>query len=201
MNPTTRNEEHMTSNLPEPATESLGAAIIELDRARLPWPARWLLRDGTRARSVLADEVARRVESRVVARVREETTDQINALWEKALEEQAAAEVVEPEPLPAFNSVLTCRKCGNVTDPATRTKAYRWPVNGSPEAVQRECSMCGFSWLERPLDAPEPQNGPQCDETGPGDAVDAEAADETHSTPEETALAPDSVPTGPGGEA
>ena len=179
----------MTTNLPEPATESLGAAIIEIDRARLPWPARWLLRDGTRARFVVADEVARRVESLVVARVREQTTAQVNESWEKAIAEQAAG-WVEPEPLPAFNSVLTCRKCGNVTDPATRTKAYRWPMNGSPEAVQRECSMCGFSWLERPLDAPEPQNGPQCDETGPGDAVDAEAADGARSEPEGPAPVP-----------
>lgn len=191
MNPTTRNEEHMTGNLPEPATESLGAAIIELDRARLPWPARWVLRDGTRAYSLIADQVARRVESRVVARVREETTEQVNASWEKALADQAAAEAVEPEPLPAFNSVLTCRKCGHrPVDPATRTHGYRWPVNGSPEAMQRHCTPCGFSWLERPLDASQPQNGPQGDETGPGDATDAEAASEARSEPEEPAPVP-----------
>lgn len=180
----------MTSELPEPATESLGAAIIELDRTRLPWPARWLLRDGTRAYSLIADQVARRVESRVVARVREETTDQVNASWERALTEQADAEAVEAEPLPAFNSVAQCRKCGHVTDPATRTHGYRWPVNGSPEAMQRQCPMCGFSWLERPLDAPQPQNGPQGDETAPGDAVDAEGAGDAHSAPEGTGTGP-----------
>lgn len=189
MNPTTptRNEDTMTGNLPEPREESLGAAIIELDRARLPWPARWVLRDGTRARSVIADQVARRVESRVVARVREETTDQVNASWEKALADQAdaEAEVTEAEPLPAFNSIAQCRKCGNVTDPATRTKAYRWPMNGSPEAVQRRCSMCGFSWLERPLDAPGAQNGPQGDETGPGDThIEPTDAPDTDPQPE-----------------
>lgn len=176
-------------NLPEPATESLGGAIIELDRARLPWPARWVLRDGTRAYSLIADQVARRVEHRVFDRVREQTTREVNASWEKALADQAAAEAVEP--LPAFNSVLTCRKCGHrPVDPATRTHGYRWPVNGSPEAMQRHCTPCGFSWLERPLDASQPQDGPQGDETGPGDAVDAEAATGAHSEPEGTVLVP-----------
>lgn len=188
MNPTTptRNEDTMTGNLPEPREESLGAAIIELDRARLPWPARWLLRDGTRARSVIADQVARRVEDRVVARVREETTDQVNASWEKALADQAAAEAVEPEPLPAFNSVLQCAKCGNrPLDPATRTHGYVWPKDGQPEAMRRYCTPCGFSWLERPLDAPGAQNGPQGDETGPGDThIEPTDAPDTDPQPE-----------------
>lgn len=152
----------MISELPEPATESLGAAIIELDRARLPWPARWVLRDGTRAYSLIADQVARRVEDRVVARVREETTEQVNASWEKALTAQtdAAAD------LPAFGSVIACPKC--------LAQAYgrntRWceaQIGGTrPEAMRRTC-VCGFSWLEAPADV-EALSGPQSDENEPG---------------------------------
>lgn len=102
----------MTTDLPEPREESLGAALIEIDRARLPWPARWLLRDGTRARSILADEIARRVEQRVVARVREETTAEINESWETAIAEQAAI-APDPEPLRATgapNGATRCRR-------------------------------------------------------------------------------------------
>lgn len=162
----------MTTNLPEPATESLGAAIIELDRARLPWPARWLLRDGTRARSVLADEIARRVESLVVARVREQTTAQVNESWEKAIAEQAAG-WVEPEPLPAFNSVPACPKClDRLVDPAVR--AARW--QHLPESLKRTCSRCGYWWLEAPADA-EALCATQSAENGPGDAADAEGAE------------------------
>lgn len=181
----------MTSPLPEPATESLGAAIIELDRARLPWPARWVLRDGTRARFVIADQVARRVEARVVARVREETTEQIKASWFKALNEQA-----EPEPLPPFNSVAQCRKClTELSDPGFR--AARWcggTLDGSrshlPEAMKRTCSKCGYWWMEAPADAPEAQSGPQSDETGSGGAAVAETHSGALSTPQETGTGP-----------
>lgn len=192
--PTKPNQEN-PMNPPEPRQESLGAAIIELDRTRLPWPARWLLRDGTRARSVLADEVARRVEQRVTPRVWKDAAEQINARWEKALTAQtdAAAD------LPAFGSVIACPKCLDKVH-GRNTRWCEAQIGGTrPEVMRRTCG-CGFSWLEAPADA-QALSGPQSDETAPGDAVDPEGASEAHSTPRETALAPDSAPVGPGGEA
>lgn len=171
----------MDANLPEPSDESLGAAIIEIDRARLPWPARWLLRDGSRARSVLADEIARRVEARVVARVREQTTREINASWEQAIAEQAA-DLPDPEPLPAFNSVPVCPKClDRLVDPAVR--AARW--SHLPESMKRTCGKCGYWWLEAPADA-EALCATQSAESALGDREDVQAANGAHSTTEET---------------
>lgn len=83
----------------EPSEEALGAALTAIDHARLPWLARWVLRDGSKARSILGRETARRVEGRVAARVREETTARINESWARALEEQAAAQMPRPEPV------------------------------------------------------------------------------------------------------
>lgn len=189
----------MTSTTPEPSDEALGATLnaIRHSAKSRHGAIRWnglTRRRREEHRLFVAQEIAARVERTVSARVREETTEQINASWEKALADQAEAEKSEPEPLPAFNSVLTCRKCGHrPVDPATRTMGYRWPVHGLPEAMSRECPACGFSWLERPLDAPEPQNGPQGDETSPGDATDAEGVNEVHSTPKEAGTDPSPV--------
>lgn len=116
-----------------------------------------------------------------------------NARAEIARQDTAATFAMRPgycDVSDALAAVETHLKCGDMPDPATRTKSYRFPVNGSPEAMQRRCSMCGFSWLERPLDASEPQNGPQSNELGPGDATDAEGVNEARSTPEEPALVP-----------
>lgn len=160
----------------EPTEEALGAALTAIDHARLPWLARWALRDGGKARSTVARETARRVEGRVAARVREETTARINDSWATTLEEQAAADMPDPEPLPAFNSVGACPKCLRTPDPASRRAEWRGGDlgglrTGLPEAMKRTCGRCGFWWLESPADAAEPS----AVEGAGGEQPDAEA--------------------------
>lgn len=202
MNPTTGHMRRtMTSTTPEPSDEALGAALnaIRYSAASSYGAPRWrgLTRRRREAhRSFVAREIASRVERTVTPRVREQATREINASWEKALTDQADAEAAEAEPLPAFNSVTRCRKCATeLPDPGVRDAKWCHGTlgglrSGLPEAMSRRCSKCGYWWLEAPADAPQPQNGPQSDETGPGDAVDEEAANEAHSTSKETGTGP-----------
>jgi hypothetical protein len=159
----------------EPSTEALGAALIAIDRARLPWHLRWLLREGGKHRSALAREVARRVEGTVGAREREETTARINASWENALAWQADAEAE----LPPFSgsTAATCPKCAHRNGTKDRHHAAL-PAGALPEFLSRACRACGFEWRERCADAPKPQNGPESPAGGTGDAEVADAGND-----------------------
>ena len=183
-------------NLTEPHEETIGAAVLAIRHAHLPWYLRRALRDGSDANHTLARAVARRVEERTRLLVAREIGTLDDPAWTEAI--TTAKQLILAPPagrrvaewwkrLPAFSGTVAaaCAKCARRNGTQERHVVLS-AIGSSPEFLERSCSHCGYAWREQCADAPGPQNGPQGDETGPGDAREAEAANGAHSAPKET---------------
>lgn len=196
------------AHLPEPHEEALGAALIAMRHARLPWYARMALRRHGKAESAIARETARRVEHRTRLLCAREIDTLDDPAWAEAI--GTAKQLILAKPagglldewwkrLPAFSGATPetpCRKCG-ATGYGAAASFVRHLVRpagcDSPavfgELLVRTCGRCGFEWRERCADAQDAQNGPQGDDPGSGDARDAEAGNKALSASEETGTA------------
>lgn len=178
----------MTSTLPEPSEETLGAALIAIRHARLPWYVRLVLREDSQARRAIARKTARRVEHRTRLLVAREIDTLDDPAWAEAISTVKQLILAKPagslvdrwwERLPAYSGAFAaaCAKCDHRNGTRDRHTVLPTLFGPSPEFLARSCSHCGFEWRERCADSPEAHNGPQSGASEPGDAAQQPATE------------------------